>query len=213
MSAGQRIRQLRFKKNVSQKELSKDLGYKTYTTVSKWESDASLPPGKELTKLAEYFNVTTDYLLGLDDTPNPKQAPQIPDTVELDFVRSQLSGFIHNDLIKDTIHVPGYIIDEAPDHYFVANIQSDYMNRVIPRGHNVVVLNFKKSECKELRTGDIIVVRIDNEFKLQYFRKTDTKIYLEPYSHLDGYRTKEFTIEEFEAIQTIGKVIYSFRRF
>lgn len=51
MSAGQRIRQLRFKKNVSQKELSKDLGYKTYTTVSKWESDASLPPGKELTKL------------------------------------------------------------------------------------------------------------------------------------------------------------------
>ncbi len=145
--------------------------------------------------------------------PNPEQASHIPDTVELDFVRSQLSGFIHNDLIKDTIHVPGYIIDEAPDHYFVANIQSDYINRVIPSGHNVVVNNKEKSECKELQTGDIIVVRIDNEFKLQCFRKTDTKIYLEPHSHLDGYSTKEFTIEEFETIQVIGKVIYSFRRF
>lgn len=87
------------------------------------------------------------------------------------------------------------------------------MNRVIPRGYKVVVLNFEKSECKELRTGDIIVVRIDNDFKLQYFRKTDTKICLEPYSHLDSYRTKEFTLEEFKSIQIIGKVIYSFRRF
>lgn len=213
MSAGQRIKKLRFKNNVSQKELSKDLGYKTYTTVSKWESNASLPPGKELTKLAEYFNVTTDYLLGLDDMPTPTQAPQVPDTVELDFMRSETPGFLHKDLIKDTIHVPGYIITEAPDHYFVANIQSDYMNRIIPTGHNVVVLNFEKSESNQIHTGDIIIARLNNEFKMQYYRKTDTKVYLEPYSYLDGYSTKEFSTEEFQSIQVIGKVIYSFRRF
>lgn len=213
MSAGQRIKNLRFKNNVSQKELSKDLGYKTYTTVSKWESNASLPPGKELTKLAEYFNVTTDYLLGLDDMPTPTQAPQLPDTVELDFVRSEIPGFLHNDLIKDKIHVPGYIIDEAPDHYFVVNIQTDSMNRIIPSGHNVVVLNFEKSDCSQIHTGDVIIVRIDNEYKMQYYRKTDTKVYLEPYSYLDGYSTTEFTVDEFKKIQIIGKVIYSFRRF
>ena len=213
MSAGQRIKQLRFKMNVSQKKLSKDLGYKTYTTVSKWESDASLPPGKELTKLAEYFNVTTDYLLGLDDTPMPEQAPQAPETIELDFVRAEISRFLHNDLIKDTIHVARYIIDEAPDHYFVVNISTDSMNRIIPSGHNVVVLNFEKSDCKQIHTGDIIIVRLEDGFKLQYYRKTDTKVYLEPYSYLDGYSTKEFTTEEFNSLQIIGKVIYSFRRF
>ena len=126
---------------------------------------------------------------------------------------SVISRFLHNDLIKDTIHVPGYIIDEAPDHYFVATVQSDGLNRVIPSGHNVVVLNFEKTKSKQLFTGDIIIIRIENEFKMHYYRKTDTKIYLEPSSHLDGYRTKEYTLEEFEAIQVIGKVIYSFRRF
>ena len=213
MSAGQRIKQLRFKNNVSQKELSKDLGYKTYTTVSKWESNASLPPGKELTKLAEYFKVTTDYLLGLDDTPTPTQVPQVPDTVELDFVHTEISRFLHNDLIKNTIHVPGYIISEPADHYFVANIQSDSMNRIIPSGHHVVVLNFEKSDCTQIHTGDIIIVRLDDAFKLLYYRKTDTKIYLEPYSYIEGYSICEFTLEEFDALQVIGKVIYSFRRF
>ncbi len=213
MSAGQRIKALREKHNISQKELSKDLGYKTYTTVSKWEANASLPPGKELTKLARYFNVSTDYLLGLADAPNTNVTQPSSETVELDFVRSEIPGYLHNDLIKNKIHVPAYILEENPDHYFVINIQTDSMNRIIPSGHNAVVLNLAKAKDEGIYTGDIIIVRIGKEFKLEYYRKTDTKIYLEPYSYLDGYSTKEYTVEEFEKLQVIGKVVYSFRRF
>ena len=35
-TSGERIRKLRILRNLSQQELSHDLGYKTYTTVSKW---------------------------------------------------------------------------------------------------------------------------------------------------------------------------------
>ena len=42
------------------------LGYKNYTTVSKWESGDSLPRGKELKLLAEIFNISTDYMLGIE---------------------------------------------------------------------------------------------------------------------------------------------------
>ncbi|KMT58934.1 XRE family transcriptional regulator [Paenilisteria newyorkensis] len=44
------------------------MGFKTYTTVSKWESDENSPKGKDIKRLAELFNVTSDYLLCIDDT-------------------------------------------------------------------------------------------------------------------------------------------------
>lgn len=62
---GKRIRSLREQKNWTQTELSQELGMKTYTTVSKWENDENFPKGKDLKKLAELFNVSSDYLLGL----------------------------------------------------------------------------------------------------------------------------------------------------
>ena len=64
---GERIKTLRIGINISQQELANQLGYKTFTTVSKWESDASVPPGKELIKLSSLFDVTTDYLLGVEE--------------------------------------------------------------------------------------------------------------------------------------------------
>lgn len=65
---GDRIRKLRESRNMTQTELSEILGMKTYTTVSKWEKNENFPKGKDLKKLAEIFNVTSDYLLGLSDT-------------------------------------------------------------------------------------------------------------------------------------------------
>ena len=60
---GDRIRKLRESRNMTQTELSEILGMKTYTTVSKWEKNENFPKGKDLKKLAEIFNVTSDYLL------------------------------------------------------------------------------------------------------------------------------------------------------
>lgn len=60
---GKRIRSLREQKNWTQTELSQELGMKTYTTVSKWENDENFPKGKDLKKLAELFNVSSDYLI------------------------------------------------------------------------------------------------------------------------------------------------------
>lgn len=69
-SIGQRIRNLREMKNMTQTELSQSLGMKTYTTVSKWESDDNFPKGRDLKKLSELFGVSSDYLLGLNTNKN-----------------------------------------------------------------------------------------------------------------------------------------------
>lgn len=69
---GDRVRKLREGRNMTQTELSEILGMKTYTTVSKWEKNENFPKGKDLKKLAEIFNVTSDYLLGLAITQQGK---------------------------------------------------------------------------------------------------------------------------------------------
>lgn len=61
----QRICELRMLRNISQVELASALGV-TKQSVSNWENDNIQPSIDILIKLANYFDVSTDYLLGLD---------------------------------------------------------------------------------------------------------------------------------------------------
>lgn len=63
MNFGKTILELRKKKNVTQEELAAELGV-TAAAVSKWENNYTLPDILMLCALADYFQVTTDELLG-----------------------------------------------------------------------------------------------------------------------------------------------------
>lgn len=60
---GQTIRDLRKLKKMSQSELAKVVGV-SQTTVTAWETGKAEPSSSAISSLADYFNVTTDYLLG-----------------------------------------------------------------------------------------------------------------------------------------------------
>lgn len=74
---GQRIRDLRKQKRMSQTELAKSAGV-SQTTVTAWETGKAEPSSSAVAKLADIFNVTTDYLLG---RPNKHETKK--DDVEL----------------------------------------------------------------------------------------------------------------------------------
>ena len=76
---GQRIDSLRRALGWSQVELAKRLGV-AKQTVSNWENDNIQPSVEMLVRLAKLFRVTTDYLLGLEDTPRIS-TEGLPDTV------------------------------------------------------------------------------------------------------------------------------------
>ena len=61
----EKIRNLRRDFNISQVELANKLCV-TKQCVSNWGNDNILPSVEMLIKLAKFFNVSTDYLLGLD---------------------------------------------------------------------------------------------------------------------------------------------------
>lgn len=63
MNIGKNILEQRKKKNVTQEELAAELGV-TAAAVSKWENGYTLPDVMMLCALADFFEVTTDELLG-----------------------------------------------------------------------------------------------------------------------------------------------------
>ncbi len=58
-----RLVELRKEKGLSQVALAKELGVDC-STIAKYETGDRLPDLVMLCKLADYFNVTTDYLVG-----------------------------------------------------------------------------------------------------------------------------------------------------
>ncbi len=66
---GERIYELRMAHGWNQVQLAEKLNI-TKQTVSNWENDNIQPSVEMLVRIAKLFRVSTDYLLGLDDTPN-----------------------------------------------------------------------------------------------------------------------------------------------
>lgn len=66
MAFGKRLRELRLKKDLTQADLAKIIGLGE-STISFYESNKRQPDYEILTKLATFFNVSTDYLLGRTD--------------------------------------------------------------------------------------------------------------------------------------------------
>lgn len=67
---GERLAFLRRRENLSQKELGDKLNISHYT-ISSYEKGRSEPSDELKARLARFFGVTTDYLLGLVDQPYP----------------------------------------------------------------------------------------------------------------------------------------------
>jgi len=65
---GERLKELRFHSHRTQKQVADDLGM-TFSALSQYETGKRKPKNDVLMHLASYFNVSVDYLLGLDDNP------------------------------------------------------------------------------------------------------------------------------------------------
>lgn len=68
---GERIRQARIARKMSQDELSQRVGYASRTSINKIELGKVDVPRKKLVELASALNVSPIWLLGLDKAPEP----------------------------------------------------------------------------------------------------------------------------------------------
>lgn len=66
MAFSNNLRYLRKKYDMSQEVLANKLGYKSFTTIQKWESGVSEPSVSMVKKIAELFGVTMDQITNDD---------------------------------------------------------------------------------------------------------------------------------------------------
>ena len=77
MNFGDKLKMLRQRKNVKQKELA-DYLFLKQSSVSDYENNRSTPSPETIKKIAEYFNVSADYLLDI----SPKEKDKLDSTLE-----------------------------------------------------------------------------------------------------------------------------------
>lgn len=90
MKIKDRIKQLRLELNLTQEQFAQKLGF-SRTAISAWEIGRNEPSNDDTIKLANFFDVSTDYLLGKTDIRNIEELKKVPfanagglDTSDLD---------------------------------------------------------------------------------------------------------------------------------
>lgn len=63
---GESIKTLRIEKNMSQQALAEEIGV-SQKAIDYWERGVNEPKESYIIKLATFFNVSSDYLLGMSD--------------------------------------------------------------------------------------------------------------------------------------------------
>ncbi|MCR5726744.1 MAG: helix-turn-helix domain-containing protein [Lachnospiraceae bacterium] len=89
-----RVRELREKNKLSMDQLAKNLNV-TKSRINMWENNGTVPRMDILVKLSNYFNVSTDYLLGNDSTHNIA-----PNNNKLSSLQRNLGKLSESDLEK-----------------------------------------------------------------------------------------------------------------
>ncbi len=79
ITMGQIIKNLRKGRGFTQEELAERLGV-TYQAISKWENDSGMPDISQIVPLATIFDVSTDFLFGIDHTSETEEALKIVST-------------------------------------------------------------------------------------------------------------------------------------
>ncbi|MDT2848801.1 XRE family transcriptional regulator [Vagococcus carniphilus] len=198
MEIGDRIKELRERKNLTQSELAEMLGFKTYTTVSKWESNDNYPKGRDLKKLSEIFNVSSDYLLGLT-------ADNLLTKV-VDFIKIPILGTITcGEPILAEENIAGYreeIAENLPNgELFYLQTKGNSMTPTIPENSFVMI---KKQSTIENNEIAAVLVNGDSEATLKRVKFQGQTMMLMP-DNLDGHMP--IIVNEENPARIIGKAV------
>ena len=202
MTISERIKYLRKAKKITQEELAKIINVER-SSVAKYETGTT-PSMEILIRIANYFNVTVDYLLGNSPTPSPdittipgifipkkKRLPMLGDIAcgEPIFAEESFEGYIE---IEDCINAD-----------FCLRAKGDSMIGARIMDGDIVIV--KKQDM--VQNGEIAVVLIDDEATLKraYFYPDKNKLILNPEN--PKYEPLVFIGEELNSIRILGKAV------
>ncbi|MBQ6846803.1 MAG: LexA family transcriptional regulator [Oscillospiraceae bacterium] len=191
------LKKLREVKGVSQSKLASDFGI-SQGTVGNWESGIREPNFETISKLAIYFNVSVDYLLGNseDVAPSPK-AKKIPvlGNVAAGIPISAVENILDYEEISEDMSRTG--------EFFALRIHGNSMEPKISEGDVVIV-----RQQSDVESGQIAIVLVNgDDATCKKFVKHENGISL--VSLNPAHSPMFFTPEEIESkpIRILGRVV------
>lgn len=202
-----RLAELRQKQGLSQKSLASLIGY-SQNMISQWENGTRDPNTKTLQELANFFNVSIDYLLGndIDVTKLSNYVELLPENKKIPIIGSVKCG--PNGLAFE--YLEGYILvgENYTGDIIAFRCRGDSMKDMgIGDGDIAIVRKQEDVECGELA----VVVINGDEGTLKRVRKFDSGIVLEAAN--PDYPPRIFTGENLQLIHIVGKVLEVRKKF
>ena len=192
------LKTLRENKGLSQSQLASDFGI-SQGTVGNWESGTREPSFETISKLANYFDVSVDYLLGRDDdysetSPNAKKIPVLGNVAAGLPISAVENILDYEEISEDLAHT---------GEFFGLRIQGNSMEPKISEGDVVIV-----RQQEDVESGQIAIVLINgDDATCKKLVKHDNGISLVSYN--PAHPPMFFTPEEIESkpIRIIGRVV------
>lgn len=181
------VRFLRKCKGKSQNEFADDLGYKSFTTIQKWEDGTSYPSLPVVSQIADYFQVSLEMLVYANLSSMINHVHKVP---VLGTVRTG-PGILAVENIQGWEYVPDF--EGGGGEYFYLSVVGDSMiNARIMEGdllyckkqstieHNeiaVVLMNDEEATCKRvLFKGDQMILQPENpDYEPMVFTQEDVQ--------------------------------------
>lgn len=202
MSAfGNTLKKLRTREKLTQTQLANELGLK-FSTISMYERGEREPDFETMETIADYFNVSMDYLHGKTKLNSPTITE---DTVTYPVIGEVAAGYDKiavEDWDGDTVEIPTeYLKGRRPDEFFVLRVKGDSMYPIYIDGDKVLIL--KQSTVNN--SGDVGVVIYDDDcgtLKKVEFVKGEDWLELIPINPM--YRPERIEGEKLEHCNVIG---------
>ncbi len=198
------LRQLRKSKGVSQAEVSEAIGV-SQVAYGRYETGLREPSFNMLTKLADYFGVSVDEILGRD-TAAPKRktaAAPVPDFLSKETVLIPIIGRVRAgyDALAEQ-YIEGYMELEASvktrwSDAAILKVWGDSMEPELQAGDYVII-----TQTAEVRNGDLAVICINGDegtIKRVHFDKDG----LDLIPTNPSYGTLHFTAEQVQSLPVL----------
>lgn len=219
-----RIKTLRETRGLEQSDIAEKMGYKSQSTISKWESAKNLPNGRKLVQLAQILGTSTDYILyGVEQAAisdiqsiydeltvsNKKKVvdfasalrdkqnrkPIQMTTVYITGFVSAGSGVMQDDYVDAEITIPS---SEVPDKFdSVAKVIGESMAPKIKDGDLLFIRH-----TPQVDNNDIAIFQINGENYVKQLKSNGV-----PYLKSLNPDYDDVFLSENDSIRTIGEVV------
>ena len=156
------IRQLREQMGVDQAYLAKKISV-SQPTISDWENNRKMPSNKSAVKLAEFFNVSVDYILGRSTERATSMPSLSSENVTFPVIGDIAAGYDSTALDNwddDTVEIPlSFLKGRSQSDYFVLRVKGDSMYPAYVDGDRVLVLKQSTLDYN----GQVAAILYDDE--------------------------------------------------